>query len=832
MSVEPMHRLLRKARQNGTAVPSSCVWRAAGLLALLTLAGAARSARAEEEESVDIARAGRPQTVIVLARDTIAPEETAARELAAYLNRATGATFEIVREGTEYPAGNLIYVGPTRFAAENGINASGLGPEQWIIRTVNGSLVLAGGRPRGVLYSVFHFLEEVVGVRWWNPWEEHVPVREDLVIGAIDLAGAPVFRIRNLNTVDNYISAGGAENRFAPRNRLNIEMARPIPWEWGGDHAWGPPYFVHTEGFYLRRFRDRGDLRRNPDWIALKDGRRELPEHRAHQQLCLSNESLREAFLSELRAFIEGTRNREAPPVLFDVSLNDMHSICECPGCAAIQERHGGQATGLTLDFVNYMADGVRDDYPEVIISTLAYLNTEHVPKGIKPRANVMIVLCDTKSSYTEPVAEDGYFAKRLAEWSRMTDKLYVWEYRTNYGDLALPMPYEATFQPNLQLYRHYGVIGVMSEYHKPIFEELRDLRLWLMARLLEDPYQDQKKLILDFTDGFYGPAGVFIRQYIRLLGDAAAASPSYANMHGKTSSLKYLTPEFVLAAQAIFNRAEEAVRGQEVLLRRVRHARLAIDKANLSIFPRIWQYHLATGASEGKTDDNREEIADRLRDTVEQQWRLRAGGEVPEADWRPEAARTEKNAFLASIDAMLRKKLVIITPPRRFSHLPDEKYTDYPADGMTCYDGGGAVVYDPDAETGIAIRAAYSEDPASDQHGPDTADHVFRWDMHDYMRPARGDEPTIARLAPGDVPGPGYHWYKLGTWSLTENNFLWIYHLNVEVSLRNALDPLRPGADYEVWARIKFEGPAFPHGAEGQENAIFMERVVAVAAE
>jgi hypothetical protein len=42
-------------------------------------------------------------------------------------------------------------------------------------------------------------------------------------------------------------------------------------------------------------------------------------------------------------------------------------------------------------------------------------------------------------------------------------------------------------------------------------------------------------------------------------------------------------------------------------------------------------------------------------------------------------------------------------------------------------------------------------------------------------------------------------------------------------------VDPENPDAEFDIWARIKFEGPAFPHGQPEDKNAICVERVVLV---
>ena len=47
---------------------------------------------------------------------------------------------------------------------------------------------------------------------------------------------------------------------------------------------------------------------------------------------------------------------------------------------------------------------------------------------------------------------------------------------------------------------------------------DLRDLKLWCVLKLIEDPTRDPRELVLDFTDGFYGPAGTTIREYLRAL--------------------------------------------------------------------------------------------------------------------------------------------------------------------------------------------------------------------------------------------------------------------------------------------------------------------------
>ena len=106
-------------------------------------------------------------------------EKTAAEELKNYIEKALKTSLSIVSESDAF--GKCIYVGHTEYAKDN--NILGKSKENWIMKIVDGSLVLTGGTKtgdRGIIYSVYHFLEEVVGVRWWNPYEEDVLVLDSL----------------------------------------------------------------------------------------------------------------------------------------------------------------------------------------------------------------------------------------------------------------------------------------------------------------------------------------------------------------------------------------------------------------------------------------------------------------------------------------------------------------------------------------------------------------------------------------------------------------------------------------------------------------------------
>ena len=48
--------------------------------------------------------------------------------------------------------------------------------------------------------------------------------------------------------------------------------------------------------------------------------------------------------------------------------------------------------------------------------------------------------------------------------------------------------------------------------------------------------------------------------------------------------------------------------------------------------------------------------------------------------------------------------------------------------------------------------------------------------------------------------------------------HFLWSWCIHVDVD--RVHDPAQPDQRFDCWARIKFEGPTFPHGKEADKDA------------
>ncbi len=780
------------------------------------LAAAIIGSLAAPLNAATLATNGRANAVIVTGSAPTSPEQTAARELAGYLDAVTGAKFAAVAESEAPAEGARIFLGHTRFAAQQGIDSSRLKPEQWIVRTVGDDLVLTGGRPRGTLYAVYHFLEDVVGVHWWNPGgAEHVPSSPTLSVAPLDLRGEPVLRYRDIYTL-----YGPDQGRFAARNRLNRQGDAPIAGEYGGSLDYGPPYHVHTFYSYIPPARYFGQ---HPEWFSLVDGRRVADRH----QLCLTNPEMRKVFLDKLRDFIRTSLQRAEkedtpPPLVFSVSQNDWQGQCRCDACQAIARAEGSEA-GVMLDFVNYLADAIRDEYPDVYLDTLAYQYTQKAPRTVRPRDNVIVRLCDTTSNFTKPIThpDNEPFRKHLLSWAAITTNLRIWDYAVTFArPNGLPMPSAHTFPADYRFYAENHVEGVFTEHEYPVLADLRDFKVWMMMKMLEDPYQDYEGLVRTFTDGFYGPAGAAVREYLSKLQAASQARSSYLSMGAAPQAMRYLDLEFIRGAHALFDRAEGVLRersGDPVLLFRLRHARLPLDRASVILFPRLVSEWTGNGHQPGTIPLDRDAIARRARET----WYAAIEQRIPPA--RQPAAKAEADAELARYTAFP----AYIPLPEKFRHLPKGTVFDFPAHLTRNWQDIVEVVRDPQAETGITNRLNLPPPTEADRHPLERYRLPMAWGLYDQMR-RKGV--TSASIRAEDVPGPGYHWYKMGTSQIGPSYYLWFFwSWIIQLDVDTVVDPHNPDQRFEIWARIKFEGPAFPHGAPEDNSAICVERVVLV---
>ncbi|MBQ8511556.1 MAG: DUF4838 domain-containing protein [Clostridia bacterium] len=429
---------------------------------------------------------------------TDAPQEiqTAARDLSHILWRMTGAKFSIT-DSCDAPS--------IHFSVDPSLEE-----EQFAIRScAETGLKISGGSGQGVMYGIYALLEDLLGVQFYSHDVTKIPKRETLEFDAIDYTDKPALEHRQLDY------APLVRPEWSARNRLN--GAGPDRWYGGIRHGYA--LYVHT---FNHLCSPDVYFDEHPEYFSMINGER----IRNQTQLCLTNPDVLKIVVENVKKALRANPSAR----IVSVSQNDWRNACECPECAKIDAENGSQS-GTMITFVNKVAEAIEEEFPDVVVDTLAYMYTRRPPKLVKPRHNVCVRLCSIECCFAHPLETcrevtcgfklrakptDTSFQEDLIGWGRICDRIYIWDYVTNYRYFWLPFPNFQVLGPNMRFFVKNGVRGVYEEgNYQSVSPDMTEMRTWLLAKLLWNPDFDVEAGILEFTEAVYGPAAAEIREYI-----------------------------------------------------------------------------------------------------------------------------------------------------------------------------------------------------------------------------------------------------------------------------------------------------------------------------
>jgi hypothetical protein len=291
-------------------------------------------------------------------------------------------------------------------------------------------------------------------------------------------------------------------------------------------------------------------------------------------QLCVTNEELKKAMAQAVLDYLKA--HPEAN--IISVSQNDTDNHCQCANCRKL-EAEEGSPSGPLLHFVNHVAAEVAKQYPNVAIDTLAYQYTRKPPRHAKPLPNVIVRLCSIECDFSQPLTAESNraFADDIVGWSKVCQRLYIWDYTTNFAHYIQPHPNLRVLGPNVRFFVGNGVKGIFEQgAYTSLGAEFAELKAWVLAKVLWKPQLDGQKLVDEFVRGYYGAAAPLIGQYIALIHDEAEAKKTNLTCFSSVNA-EFLNLELLGKAEALFVQAEAAVQDDPALLQRVQVARLPV---------------------------------------------------------------------------------------------------------------------------------------------------------------------------------------------------------------------------------------------------------------
>ena len=446
---------------------------------------------------------------IIVSPDAILPERNAAKMLSIYLGKL-GYLVRVAKKATDVP---VIYLGQSpEIAKMLGLkDFKSMKPDEIILKSCGDALVISGDRPRGVLYAVYTYLEDVMGFRFWNQNEYDVPPKGTRIkLSGIDLRYAPFFTRRAMYSwplpgLPPTWKSGNPEYAVICRNNADLTLSNA---KWGGiDHRAG---VVHT----LRRIMKGAKyFKEHPEFFSLIDGKRN-PD----SQLCFSNREMRKFFIERAIEYYIA----EKADGSITVSHNDNGLFCRCDGCRKLLEKEKGRMSGVFLDFANEVAEALEKRFPGIIVEVSAYGPTLKAPLVTKPRKNMIVRFSSMTMNWGYPLDHEENRAdlENLRAWQAAGATLGIHVYHKNEWNPFIPNANLRWQGRDFKLYRKLNVRDVFIEgVGNTNAAHMHELSTYVLRRLLWNEQLDQAALQKEFLTGFYGKnSAPYMEKYLALI--------------------------------------------------------------------------------------------------------------------------------------------------------------------------------------------------------------------------------------------------------------------------------------------------------------------------
>lgn len=540
----------------------------------------------EVASGLKIVSKGQSNYVITIANNAISSEKNAAVQLQSYIKKISNVELKIINENEGSNNDKQIFIGAGQKVKQllPSVNWSNLGEDAVIIKTVGSHLILAGDRPRGTLYAVIKFLEDNLGCKFWAPGAYYVPSRSSIIINSLSIFYTPKIKYREIFTTSARQSAEFAAmlnlNGFWQKNEV----------EWGGKSS--ILGFAHT---FSKLLPVETYFKMHPEWYS-DSGNSFKPCSATSKmpikgtfQICLSNDDARAELTKNALLWID--KNKDA--FMISISQEDNEgAFCQCENCLRLKSQEGSWA-GPLIYFINQVSADIGKKYPNILVGTLAYRDTEKPPFSLKPNQNVLMQFAPINLDIAHPFNSswNDSALKNFIGWRKMTNKIFIWNYITNFRQPLLPNPGISNIGKDIQFFNENN-IQYMFEQANDVTNGIGyfdDLKTWVAAKMMWNPDQNPEALTKEFMNGYYGLAGPYLEQYRKLVENSFLKNNQ--TFSAFNNDLSFLSLDVMNNIEDLLKKALSSVQGKPIFLKRVLKERVAVDYAWLYQYNNLKNY-------------------------------------------------------------------------------------------------------------------------------------------------------------------------------------------------------------------------------------------------
>lgn len=454
------------------------------------------------------------------------------------------------RRGSEIHLGRIVRESDYTYLTKD------LSDEGFVIKLLgNKDIVITSKSDRGILYGVYYLLEKLIGLKCYSYDEIDCNYLEDIEFSDLDIKKDFDFEYREVYFNDAF------NKTFASMNMLNSNLAN-LDSSVGGKTKWFNFHHSFSDLVNPNEYFDK-----HPEYFSMIDGKR----IKEHTELCLSNPDVFNIALNRVRKWIEDNPECKVFSVAQDEWMGHfIRMACECPECKKIDDKYQAQSASI-INFVNKIAKEIKKEYPNKLIHTFAYQYSRKPPVNLDVDSNVIVRLCNIECSWDKSIEEgskdkssENYkFLNDLLGWSKITNRLYIWDYTVNFRNYLLPFPCLRSMYDNIMFYKKNNIKGVLMQgnFSHGGHGYCDELKSFLCARLLAFDERRLEEIVLDFCKHYYKDAYLECYNYIMLFEYAVNGHKLW--LYDDADS-EMFTDELVSKAGSMIDEALKKVEGSD----------------------------------------------------------------------------------------------------------------------------------------------------------------------------------------------------------------------------------------------------------------------------
>jgi len=435
-------------------------------------------------------------------------------------------------------------------------------------------VIIRGQSPLAITNGLYGLLD-TWGCRWPFPGElgAVIPNNPNLPLPL----GSRKFQIAS----DSRIVAGppsyyqeGEVGDWVRRNRFGKESTVTA------HHSWASlivPSFVYNDPSKPENY--------HPEYFSLIGGKRVTGTDSHKLQICTTNPEVIRMGIAAARKYLRENPGSDT----FPCSPEDNFEFCQCDNCRALDTgaltpEGIPDVSDRVMAFVNEVARGIRDEFPNKLVGVYAYNNYTRPPTRVQPEKNVMLDI--TRMNYDllrlVPRTEgdsSAQFAALVESWRKLTPYVYIYEYNPIYWSGGLPSPNYVEYADAIRYYRDRGVLGFRSDPGElPFRNKVNFLNDYLALRVAVDASLDPKKELAATAEALFGPAGPAMTKYYETMARVTDQTPVPTSFlgGGVRHFHKMFTPEMMKQASEALAQARQTIGTDATDRKRLRMAEVS----------------------------------------------------------------------------------------------------------------------------------------------------------------------------------------------------------------------------------------------------------------